>query len=37
MNRVGIGGWTYEPWRGQFFLEKLPKAKELFHASRRVA
>jgi uncharacterized protein YecE (DUF72 family) len=36
MIRVGIGGWTYEPWRGLFFPEKLPKAQELFHASRRV-
>lgn len=36
MIRVGIGGWTYEPWRGPFFPEKLPKAKELSHASRRV-
>lgn len=37
MIRVGIGGWTYEPWRGTFFPEKLPKTKELFHASRRVS
>jgi uncharacterized protein YecE (DUF72 family) len=36
MTRVGIGGWTYEPWRGLFFPKKLPKTKELFHASRRV-
>jgi uncharacterized protein YecE (DUF72 family) len=36
MIRVGIGGWTYEPWRGLFFPEKLPKTKELFHASRCV-
>jgi uncharacterized protein YecE (DUF72 family) len=36
MIRAGIGGWTYEPWRGTFFPEKLPKTKELFHASRRV-
>lgn len=36
MIRVGIGGWTYEPWRGLFFPEKLPKTKELSHASRRV-
>ena len=36
MIRVGIGGWNYEPWRGTFFPEKLPKTKELFHASRRV-
>jgi uncharacterized protein YecE (DUF72 family) len=36
MIRIGIGGWTYEPWRGTFFPAKLPKTKELFHASRRV-
>jgi uncharacterized protein YecE (DUF72 family) len=36
MIKVGIGGWTYEPWRGLFFPEKLPKTKELFHASRCV-
>ena len=36
MIKVGIGGWTYEPWRGLFFPEKLPKTKELYHASRRV-
>ncbi|HEY5363351.1 MAG TPA: DUF72 domain-containing protein [Aestuariivirga sp.] len=36
MIKVGIGGWTYEPWRGLFFPEKLPKTKELFHASRHV-
>ena len=36
MIKVGIGGWTYEPWRGLFFPEKLPKTKELYHASRHV-
>lgn len=36
MIRVGIGGWTYEPWRGTFFPEKLSKTKELYHASRRM-
>jgi uncharacterized protein YecE (DUF72 family) len=36
MIKVGIGGWSYEPWRGTFFPEKLPKTKELHHASRRV-
>ena len=32
--RVGIGGWTYPPWRGVFYPEKLPQAKELEFASR---
>ncbi len=26
--RTGIGGWTYEPWRGAFYPENLPKVKE---------
>ena len=32
--RVGIGGWTYAPWRGVFYPAKLPQAKELEYASR---
>jgi uncharacterized protein YecE (DUF72 family) len=31
---VGIGGWTYAPWRGVFYPEGLPHAKELAFASR---
>ncbi len=27
--RVGIGGWTYEPWRGVFFPPGLPQAREM--------
>ena len=34
--RVGIGGWTYEPWRGTFYPEKLPQKQELEFASRRL-
>jgi uncharacterized protein YecE (DUF72 family) len=34
--RVGIGGWTYEPWRGTFYPEKLSQKRELEYASRRV-
>ncbi len=37
MIRAGIGGWTFEPWRGTFFPEKLPHAQELAWASRRVS
>jgi uncharacterized protein YecE (DUF72 family) len=33
--RVGIGGWTYPPWRGVFYPEKLEQAKELEYASRQ--
>lgn len=34
--RIGIGGWTYEPWRGSFFPEKWPIKRELEYASRHV-
>ena len=33
MIRVGIGGWTYEPWRGTFYPPGLPHARELKHCS----
>ena len=36
MIRVGIGGWTFEPWRGVFYPERLSQAKELGFASRAV-
>ena len=31
---VGVGGWTYEPWRGVFYPETLSQKKELEFASR---
>jgi uncharacterized protein YecE (DUF72 family) len=34
--RVGIGGWTFEPWRGTFYPEGLPHARELDYASRHL-
>lgn len=34
--RVGIGGWTFEPWRGTFFPEKWPIKRELEYASRQL-
>ena len=34
--RVGIGGWTFEPWRGNFYPAGLPHAKELEYASRHL-
>jgi uncharacterized protein YecE (DUF72 family) len=34
MIRVGIGGWVFKPWRGTFYPDKLPQARELEHASR---
>jgi uncharacterized protein YecE (DUF72 family) len=36
MIRVGIGGWTFEPWRGTFYPEKMKHAEELSYASRHV-
>lgn len=36
MIRVGIGGWTYEPWRGVFYPKGLAQSRELEHASRAV-
>ncbi|MDB5966063.1 MAG: hypothetical protein JWQ72_2563, partial [Polaromonas sp.] len=34
--RVGVGGWTYEPWRDNFFPKGLPHSRELEYASRRL-
>ncbi|HEX2257736.1 MAG TPA: DUF72 domain-containing protein [Afifellaceae bacterium] len=36
MIRVGIGGWTYPPWRGTFYPADLKQADELGYASRRL-
>jgi len=36
MIRVGIGGWTYEPWRGAFYPADLKHADELAYASRHL-
>lgn len=35
--RVGIGGWTFEPWRNNFYPAGLPHARELEYASRRLS
>ncbi|GGZ10479.1 DUF72 domain-containing protein [Novosphingobium colocasiae] len=35
--RVGIGGWTYEPWRGgAFYPEGLPQKRELEYAGQHL-
>ncbi|MBI2769135.1 MAG: DUF72 domain-containing protein [Burkholderiales bacterium] len=34
--RVGIGGWTFEPWRNNFYPQGLPHARELHYASRQL-
>ena len=33
---VGIGGWTFEPWRGVFYPEGLTHKRELEYASRKL-
>jgi uncharacterized protein YecE (DUF72 family) len=32
--RVGVGGWTYAPWRDNFYPARWPHARELDYASR---
>src|SRR5688572_19046918 len=32
--RIGIGGWTYPPWRGTFYPRGLPQSKELEFAAQ---
>src|SRR5258708_12486715 len=31
-----MGGWTFEPWRGVFYPEKLTQAKELSYAASKL-
>ena len=33
---TGVGGWTYEPWRGVFYPKGLPHARELSYAAERL-
>ncbi len=33
---IGVGGWTYEPWRGVFYPSDLAQKRELEYASRRL-
>jgi uncharacterized protein YecE (DUF72 family) len=35
--KIGIGGWTYAPWRGTFYPDDLTQARELEYASRNLA
>lgn len=35
--RVGIGGWTYAPWRGVFYPQDLTQKRELEYASRQLS
>jgi len=34
--RVGIGGWTFLPWRGTFYPPDLPQKRELEYASNQL-
>ena len=34
--RVGVGGWTFEPWRDNFYPQGLPHGQELHYASRKL-
>lgn len=34
--RVGISGWRYAPWRGDFYPRGLPQRRELEFASRKL-
>ena len=34
--RVGVGGWTYPPWRGSFYPAGLPQKRELAYAGSRL-
>lgn len=34
--RVGIGGWTYAPWRGSFYPAGHPQRRELEYAARHL-
>ena len=33
---AGIGGWTFEPWRGVFYPKGLAQSKELAYASSKL-
>ena len=35
--RAGVGGWTFEPWRSNFFPPGLPHSRELEYASRQLS
>jgi uncharacterized protein YecE (DUF72 family) len=34
--RIGVGGWTFEPWRGSFYPPGLPQKQELAFASGKL-
>jgi uncharacterized protein YecE (DUF72 family) len=36
MIRAGVGGWTFEPWRGVFYPPGLAQSKELTYAASKL-
>jgi uncharacterized protein YecE (DUF72 family) len=34
--RIGVGGWTFEPWRGVFYPKEVRQKDELAYASRHL-
>ena len=34
--RIGVGGWTFEPWRGVFYPDTLKQKDELGYLSRHL-
>lgn len=34
--RTGIGGWTFDPWEGSFYPEKLAKKRQLEYAASKL-
>jgi uncharacterized protein YecE (DUF72 family) len=34
--RAGIGGWTFEPWEGTFYPDKLAKKRQLEYAASKL-
>ena len=32
--RIGVSGWRYTPWRGNFYPKGLAQSRELHYASR---
>lgn len=36
MIRVGVGGWTFEPWRGHFYPAGLSQSRELEYAASKL-
>jgi uncharacterized protein YecE (DUF72 family) len=36
MIKIGVGGWTFEPWRGSFYPDGLSQACELAYAAQKL-